>query len=396
MTRHLFFALFVVVALLVLGSVHFYIWMRLVRDTQLPAPWRQIGTWAVILLGASLPVGMILTRAVPFPVSRWVSFLPYIWMGAMVLLFFLLLGADLLKLGANGAGRLAGSGDPLGDPSRRLAISRLVAGVVGLAVTGLSGVAVGRALGKVEIVCLEVLLSRLPRALDGFRIVQLTDLHLGLTLGREFAGKVVGMTRDLGADMVVITGDLVDGSTELLRDEVAPLAGLSAPHGVFFVTGNHEYYSGAEEWLPELTRLGMRVLRNERVRIERGGGAFELAGIDDHNARGMAPGHGPDLGKALAGRDPEAEVVVLAHQPRAVVEASAMDVGLVLSGHTHGGQLWPWNHLVRLQQPYVEGLHRHGRTRTQVYVSQGTGFWGPPMRLGTRNEITEIILRADG
>jgi predicted MPP superfamily phosphohydrolase len=396
MTRHLFFALFIVVALLVVAAVHYYLWLRLVRDAQIPAPWRQIGTWAVILLGASLPVGMALGRAVPFPVSRWLSLLPYIWMGAMVLVFFLLLGADLLRLVAAGAARLTGSGDFPADPSRRLALSRFVAGAVGLVATGLSGIAVARAMGEVEVRRVEVVLSRLPRALDGFRIVQLTDLHIGLTLGREFVERVVERTRGLRPDLVAITGDLVDGTPDQLRDEVAPLAALDAPHGVFFVTGNHEYYSGAPEWLPELERLGMRVLRNGRVDIERGGASFDLAGIDDHNAHGMAPGHGPDLGKALAGRDPEAEVVLLAHQPRAVEEAAALDVGLVLAGHTHGGQLWPWNLLVRLQQPYVKGLHRHGDGRTQIYVSQGTGFWGPPMRLGTTGEITEIILRADG
>jgi hypothetical protein len=394
MTRHLFFALFVVVALLVVTAIHCYLWLRLVRDAQLPAPWRQIGKWAVILLGASLPLGMALTRAVPFPVSRWLSLLPYIWMGAMVLVFFLLLGADLLRLVATGAARLIGSGDFPADPSRRLALSRFVAGAAGLAATGLSGIAVARAMGEVEVRRVEVVLSRLPRALDGFRVVQLTDLHIGLTLGREFVERVVERTRGLRPDLVAITGDLVDGTPDQLRDEVAPLAGLSAPLGVFFVTGNHEYYSGAKEWMPVLEGFGIRVLRNERVTVERAGASFQLAGIDDHNARGMADGHGPDLGKALAGRDPATEVVLLAHQPRAVEEASALDVGLVLSGHTHGGQLWPWNHLVRLQQPYVKGLHRHGQTRTQIYVSQGTGFWGPPMRLGTRGEITEIILRA--
>ncbi|HUT77488.1 MAG TPA: metallophosphoesterase, partial [Polyangia bacterium] len=326
MTRHLFFALFVVIALLVVAAVHGYLWVRLVRDTQLPAPWRQIGTWAIILLGASLPLGMVLTRGVPFPISRWVSLLPYIWMGTMVLAFFLLLGADLLRLIAGLALRLTGSADQLVDPSRRLALSRLVAGTVGLAATGLSGVAVGRALGAVEVRRVEVRLSRLPRPLDGFRIVQLTDLHLGLTLGREFVERVVEQVRGLGADLVAITGDLVDGAPGHLRDEVAPMARLAAPHGVFFVTGNHEYYSGAEEWMPVLEGLGIQVLRNERVAIERGGASFDLAGIDDHNARDMAPGHGPDLVKALAGRDPATEVVLLAHQPRAVMEASGLDV----------------------------------------------------------------------
>jgi predicted MPP superfamily phosphohydrolase len=177
-----------------------------------------------------------------------------------------------------------------------------------------------------------------------------------------------------------------------LRDAIAPIAGLRARHGVYFVTGNHEYYSGVDAWLAELTRLGVRVLRNERVEIGGGDASFDLAGIDDWSSRGMAPGHGPDLPRALDGRDPARELVLLAHQPRAVHEAAARGVGLQLSGHTHGGQIWPWGFAVRLQQPYVLGLSREGRTH--IYVSPGTGYWGPPMRLGTRGEITRVILRA--
>jgi hypothetical protein len=193
----------------------------------------------------------------------------------------------------------------------------------------------------------------------------------------------------LTPDVVAITGDLVDGSVEALREHVAPLAKLKAAHGVFFVTGNHEYYSGVDEWLDELRRLGIRVLRNESVTLSRGAAAVELAGIDDH-ASGRFPGHGPDLRRALKDRDPRRPVVLLAHQPVAVHEAAAFDVDLQLSGHTHGGQLWPWGYLVRLQQKYLNGLYRIGNTL--LYVSCGTGYWGPPMRLGAPAEITELTL----
>jgi predicted MPP superfamily phosphohydrolase len=179
---------------------------------------------------------------------------------------------------------------------------------------------------------------------------------------------------------------------EHLRKDVAPLADLRAREGVFFVTGNHEYYSGATEWVAECERLGVRVLRNERVSVGRGGESFDLAGVDDANSRGKAPGHdGPDLGAALRGRDKSREVVLLAHQPVASEEAAANDVGLVLAGHTHGGQIWPFSYLVRLRYPYPTGLQRVG-ARTQLYISQGTGYWGPPMRLGTDSEIAVIEL----
>jgi predicted MPP superfamily phosphohydrolase len=160
---------------------------------------------------------------------------------------------------------------------------------------------------------------------------------------------------------------------------------------VYFVTGNHEYYSGAAPWCEELARLGIKVLRNERVIIGDAEASFDLAGIDDAHARDFGDGHGADLARAVHGRDPARELVLLAHQPRAVFEAVVHGVGLQLSGHTHGGQIWPWNWLVRLQQPVVAGLARFGDT--QVYVSRGTGYWGPPMRLGAPAEITRVTLR---
>jgi predicted MPP superfamily phosphohydrolase len=175
---------------------------------------------------------------------------------------------------------------------------------------------------------------------------------------------------------------------------VAPLAGLKSRQGVYFVTGNHEYYAGVNEWLAHLPTLGVRVLRNERVAVGDGTHTFDLAGVDDWSARGM-PGHGPDLARAVEGRDAARELVLLAHQPRAIHEAAKHGVGLQLSGHTHGGQIWPWNFAVKLQQPYVAGLARHNKD-TQLYVSRGTGYWGPPMRLGAPAEITRIRLRAAG
>ena len=171
------------------------------------------------------------------------------------------------------------------------------------------------------------------------------------------------------------------------------MANLRAPHGVYFVTGNHEYFSGAEAWLNELNRLGIRVLRNERVSIGNATGGFDLAGVDDRSAvryGGLAPEAA--LARALAGRDPRRELVLLAHQPRSLLDAEPFGVGLQISGHTHGGQIWPFNFVVRLQQPFVAGLHRRGGA--QIYVSRGTGYWGPPMRLGAPAEITEIRLES--
>jgi predicted MPP superfamily phosphohydrolase len=240
-----------------------------------------------------------------------------------------------------------------------------------------------------------VSLPKLPPALSGYTIVQLTDVHVGPTIGRAFVEEIVRKANAASPDLIVITGDLVDGSVAQLGALTEPLRGLRAPDGVFFVTGNHEYYSGADEWVAELERLGIRVLRNARVGLrDADGGGLDLAGVDDWTAASILPHHGHDLPKALAGRDEARALVLLAHQPKSVVEAAERGVDLVLSGHTHGGQLFPFNYLVKLQQPFVAGLHRH--EGTHIYVSRGTGYWGPPMRLGAPAEITRIELESEG
>ncbi|MBM4318450.1 MAG: metallophosphoesterase, partial [Deltaproteobacteria bacterium] len=356
MARTLQFGLFLLVTLTIVGSIHGYFWLRLVRDPAWPAPWRQGGGLLLLGLALCMPLAAVVGRLLPFAITRWVVLLPFVWMGTMLLLLVFVAGADLLRLAAWGVQLARGS--ELTD-SVRLLSSRWLAATALLGAVALTLVGIRSALQEPVVRHVEVQLERLPRALDGFTIVQLSDLHLGLTLGGEWLGRTVELSNGLHPDLVAITGDLVDGSVVRLRQEVAALARLRARHGVFFVTGNHEIYSGLEDWLMELQRLGLRVLRNERVRIGTAEAGFALAGIDDGSTRGQPPGHGADLTRALAGRDPQQEVVLLAHQPKAVVEAARQGVGLVLAGHTHGGQLWPWNHFVPLQQPYVAGLHRH-------------------------------------
>ncbi len=238
----------------------------------------------------------------------------------------------------------------------------------------------------------DITLSRLPRCMDGLSMVQLTDVHIGNTIGADFVHAVVTAANAANPDVIVITGDLVDGPVEKLRAAAAPLANLRARHGVFFVTGNHEYYSGVDSWIAYLTELGIRVLRNERVRIGNDSNYFDLAGIDDYRAY-LFSGHGPDLKAALAGRDPSKELVLLAHQPRHVHEAKKHNVGLQLSGHTHGGQIWPWHYVAKASQGgLLAGHSRH--ERTQLYISRGTGYWGPPVRIFAKSEITRVTLSA--
>jgi hypothetical protein len=235
----------------------------------------------------------------------------------------------------------------------------------------------------------EIALANWPRQLDGFRVAQISDIHIGPLLGRRFAERLVARVNALAADLVVVTGDLVDGAVEKIGGEVAPFGDLRAEHGVWFVPGNHDFYSGVDGWEKRLRELGIRVLRNERVALA-GDAGFDLAGVDDHRGD-WSKGTTEDVEAAVAGRDPQRALILLAHDPQTFPKAAALGVDLQLSGHTHGGQLWPFGALVRLITPYVAGLYSRGGS--QIYVSRGSGFWGPPMRLFAPSEISELVIR---
>ena len=240
---------------------------------------------------------------------------------------------------------------------------------------------------------IDVPIAGLPAALQGLSIVQITDLHIGPTIKRRYLERVVDAVNALDADIVAVTGDLVDGSLRDLRHHTEPLGRLTARYGAFFVTGNHEYYSGVSEWIGEVRRLGLSVLLNEHVVLRHEGVAVVVAGVTDYSAGYFHPSHRSDPAAALAGAPSDAGVrLLLAHQPRSAFAAAALGYDLQLSGHTHGGQIFPWSCLVRLQQPYTAGLHRHGLL--WVYTSRGTGYWGPPKRLGAPSEITLLRLIA--
>lgn len=383
------FAVFFGVLSLVIGGVHYYLWHRLVRSPDLAAPWGRWGGALFIFLAALTPAGILAARVLDRPISKLIAGLAYGWMGVAILLFFLLVVSEFLRIGVHGASAFVDR--PL-DDGRRTFLSRGIAGTVSLVALSLAGVGTASALGEVALRRVSVPLGRLPKALSGFRIVQLSDVHIGPTLGADWLARVVAQVNAEDPDAIVITGDLVDGSVADLRDQVAPLGELRAKHGVFFVTGNHEYYSGADAWIAELGRLGIRTLRNERVALGDGEHTFDLAGVDDWSAKRFGRGHGANLARAVEGRDPARELVLLAHQPKQIHEAAKRGVGLMLSGHTHGGQIFPWGFFVRLDQPYVAGLAKHGDTH--IYVSRGTGFWGPPMRVAAPAEIAVVELTA--
>ncbi|MFB7972364.1 metallophosphoesterase [Streptomyces rubiginosohelvolus] len=269
-------------------------------------------------------------------------------------------------------------------PSRRLFVSRVVGGAAaaaGLATVGYGtyGVLRGPSVQRIT-----VPLAKLPRAAHGFRIAVVSDIHIGPILGRAHTRRIVDTINATSPDLVAVVGDLVDGSVADLGSAAEPLAALRARHGSYFVTGNHEYFSGAEQWIDHVRELGLVPLENARVEIE----GFDLAGVND--IAGETEGQGPDFGRALGDRDRGRAAVLMAHQPVVIHDAVEHGVDLQLSGHTHGGQLWPGNYLAELANPTVDGLERYGDT--QLFVSRGAGAWGPPVRVGAPSDITVVEL----
>ena len=336
---------------------HLYVWWRLVLP--LPSPWAQLGTLLIVALAPSFPYTQRRARTMPRDQARPWLLVGYLWFG----LAAYLLPAAILSHVAVGFG-----------------VTSLVAALAGIALAvavvglGLLNVATGPHVRRVD-----VPLARLP--VRAYTIVHLTDVHIGAVIGRAFAEKMVRRVNALAPDLIVITGDLIDGRLSELKEHIEPLRDLRARDGVYAVTGNHEYYWNHGPWLAHLRTLGVRVLRNEHVTI---GGALQLAGTDDWSA-------GEDVPRAVSGRDPALPLVLLAHHPRTIHEAMSAGVDLQLSGHTHGGQLLPYGWLAKLWDPLVAGLRRFGDT--WLYVSAGTGYWGPPLRVGTRCEIAAITLR---
>jgi uncharacterized protein len=378
------------------AALHYYLWARLVRDPGWPPAVKAAGLAAALILALGLPAGIILSRILPRSWASPIAGASFVWMGTAFYLLVALLLGDVVRVLANGLGWLwsfiAGE-ESAPDLVRRGLVAGSVAKLAGAAALGASAAALKSGLGEVAVEEVGVKLARLPRALEGLTLVQLTDVHVGPTIGRRFIEGIVEKANRQKPDAIVITGDLVDGSVDELRAQVEPLSKLSARYGVYFVTGNHEYYSGVRDWTEELERIGIQVLRNRKISLGDAAASIDLLGIDDHLSGQLSlPGHGEALARILdLGPGRERERILLAHQPKAIVAAAEAGIGLQLSGHTHGGQIWPFSALVALTQPYLAGLHRHAEG-TQIYVSRGTGYWGPPMRLFAPAEITKIVL----
>ncbi|MCI3239588.1 MULTISPECIES: metallophosphoesterase [Streptomyces] len=406
--------LYVLIALLVLGvlvTANWYLWRRLFRDTTArPGPVRRAGA-AVIAGGWVLAVGALVAEraGAPFWLQQVLAWPGFLWLALSIYLLLAVVAGEIVRplvlrvlarrkqAAADGRQEQPepepeaepvhepGPGPksaPVPQPSRRLFVSRVVAGVGAAAAVGTVGYGTYGVLRGPRVKRVTVPLAKLPREAHGYRIAVVSDIHLGPILGRSFTQKVVDTINSTRPDIVAVVGDLVDGSVRDLGPAAAPLTRLEAPS--YFVTGNHEYFSGAEQWVEEVRRLGLRPLENARTELP----WFDLAGVND--VAGESEGHGPDFGRALGDRDTARACVLLAHQPVQIHDAVRHGVDLQLSGHTHGGQLWPGSLIAEAANPTVAGLERYGDT--QLYVSRGAGAWGPPTRVGAPSDITVIEL----
>lgn len=360
------------------GLLHAWIGLRILPALPVPA-WGQWlgGAW----LAASwllVPAGLLARFLWRAPVADRLTWAGMLSMGLFSSLLVATALRDLVLLGAH-----------LADVSSVVLTTWSAVAVVASALlVSVAGFINARRLARV--VEVEVPLAGLPHALHGFRIAQISDIHVGPTIKGSYLARIVDRVNRLQPDMVAVTGDLVDGSVAELSAHTAHLARLQARHGSYFVTGNHEYYAGADSWVAELRRLGLRVLMNEHVVLSHDGAQLVVAGVTDYGAHHFDPAQRSDPLAAVRGAPAGAPRVLLAHQPRTAPAAAQAGFDLQLSGHTHGGQFWPWNHFVPLQQPFTAGLHR--LQRLWVYVSRGTGYWGPPKRFGAPSEITFLRL----
>lgn len=369
--------LVVVLSLLVL--LHVYIGLRLLSDPGLGLAGLLAGSAGLLLSTVLVAVGLLSSSLRRRRWSEQLAWFGLLAMGLFSSLLVLTVLRDLLLL-------LAALSD-LGSVALHY-YSALAVPLLALAVTFIGFVNARRVARVVKV---DVPIDGLPEALHGYSIAQISDIHVGPTIKRPYLNAIVNRVNALRADAIAVTGDLVDGSVQRLAPHTQPLARLSAPDGAFFVTGNHEYYSGAAEWIAELRRLGLTVLLNEHVVRQRGGACLVIAGVTDYSAQHFNPAHRSDPRAAAAGAPSDAAVrILLAHQPRSAQAAADAGFDLQLSGHTHGGQFFPWNLFVPLQQPFVAGLHRV--RRLWVYTSRGTGYWGPPKRFGAPSEITLVRL----
>lgn len=374
------------VRIIVIGiMLHVYVGLRLIPDAPVDATGRWLMALWLVLSVLLIPLGMLARNIKRQPLGdrlAWVGLLAMGFFSSLLVLTFArdLILASLLTVDAIWHNTIAIQ-QWRTSSAAAVPLLALLSTLVGLF----------NARRRAKVITIDVPIDDLPPQLDGFTIVQISDIHVGPTIKHRYVDAIVDAVNRLKPDLIAVTGDVVDGSVPQLTRHTQPLSRLSARHGAFLVTGNHEYYAGADAWIDEFRRLGLNVLLNEHVVVNHDGARAVIAGVTDYSAGHHDPSHRSDPAAAIAGAPGDVLIkVLLAHQPRSAEAAAAAGFTLQLSGHTHGGQIFPWNFFVRLQQPFTAGLAR--LNGLWVYTSRGTGYWGPPKRLGAPSEITRVRL----
>ncbi|WP_051392755.1 metallophosphoesterase [Glycomyces arizonensis] len=375
--------------------LHLYLWWRLFRDTTAPGSrWRRIGAVALAVLAAfGLAARFLVPSSVPLRLQELVGWPGLVWFGAFLYLLGLLAVAEPLRwwlLRRKPAEAPEEDEPEPAGPTRRQVVSRAIGVTAAVAATATTGYGLAAAYRTPSLKPVSVPIARLGREFDGYRIAVVGDTHFSAIRGAGYCARVVDQINRAQADLIAFVGDLASGEADQLREATEPLAGLAARDGAYFVAGNAEHYVGADQWYERVEELGMIPLPNTRVELP----GFDLAGINDLivEQRHMEDEIGPDFEAALGDRDPARASVLMAHQPRAIERAVDWGVDLQLSGHTHGGQMWPVHLATRVRDGQISGMGRYGDTR--LYVTNGAGTNGPPLRVGAPSDITVMTLRS--
>ena len=395
--------IFLSIFLLIAGLLAGYITWRLFGTARFRRIWKILIALGIVCVQFITPLTILFRRSgvetFAITILIWIG---YVGIGFLSFIFTFLVIRDILMLPTAIAKIISrifkrrlhkktSSVLPQNHDRRRFLMTGMNYGIIATAgIFTAYGFAEAKQIPDIKEVTIPV--AGLPPDLDGFRIVQITDIHVSHTIRRPFVEKVVDVANSLDADIIALTGDLVDGSVARLETDVAPIGKLMSRYGNYFVTGNHEYYSGVDEWLRKIKRLGFTVLLNEHRIIHHRQGRLLLAGVTDYRGGNFSQLHRSDPQRAVRNAPPADIKILLAHQPKSIFDAAKAGFDVQISGHTHGGQFFPWNLAVGLDQPFVAGLHKHGNTR--IYVSRGAGYWGPPVRVGSPSEITLIKLTA--
>ena len=383
--------MFFIIAIGVLWLMHGYVAWRIIPTLSISLSQTILAYTAVFILSLLpiLPIALRMSGNESKLIDKF-SFVGYTSLGFFTLSFFIFVAKDLVFQLIALLGHIINEDNPF-DNSKRDFIKRSI----NISMITLAGSATVYGFYSARkgpfIIKHDIYLKNLPDAFENFSIAQISDLHVGPTIKRPYVEDVLEKISRLNPDLIAVTGDLVDGSVKYLKSELQPLKDMIAPYGTFFVTGNHEYYSGVDQWLDETDRLGMKNLINSNELISKAGDQIAIAGITDLRAHQIKPAHRSDPELALHSVPEDITKIVLAHQPNSIHSVHETGADLQLSGHTHGGQFWPFTYPVKMTHPYIAGLHDH--QGTQIYVNRGTGYWGPPLRIGVPAEITLIRLK---